>query len=174
MELLFYLTIVKFYVTLDKKELFVMIVDVLSNSDKYVSLHKDFKLVFDYIKNNNLKGMECGKHEIRGDEVFFNLQEYETKPLQKLEAHKKYTDIQLVVDGYEYMGYTNINNTGIKEAYISENDVMFLTSDRTDKIFADDKTFVIFFPQDAHMPALSGDNGTNHVKKAVFKILPEQ
>ena len=31
-----------------------MIIDNLSNAEKYISLHKDFKLVFDFLKNNDL------------------------------------------------------------------------------------------------------------------------
>ncbi len=144
-----------------------MIIDALINSKKYENLHKDFKLVFEYIKTHDLTQMECGRHEIRENEVFFNLQEYETKPSQKLEAHKKYIDIQVVISGEEYMGYTNFDNTTISEAYDSEKDVMFL-SGNVDKLKADNKTFLIFYPEDAHMPAL-GDN--NKVKKAIFKIL---
>jgi len=146
-----------------------MIIDVLSNCEKYISLHKDFKLVFDYIKNHDLSKMECGRHEIRGNEVFFNLQEYETKPVQKLEAHKKYIDIQVVAAGNELMGYTNIGNTTLSEAYDEVKDIMFLKGD-VDKVSADNKTFIIFYPEDAHMPALAA-NEPKHVKKAIFKIL---
>ncbi len=146
-----------------------MIVDNIKNTDKYNCLHKDFKIVFDFIKNNDLNKLECGKHQIRGDEVFFNLQEYETKPVQKLEAHKKYIDIQVVVSGEEYMGYTNSDNTKVTENYDTDKDVMFL-SGSVDKIKADKNVFLIFYPQDAHMPALCIDN-PKHVKKAIFKIL---
>ena len=50
-----------------------MIIDNLANAEKYISLNKDFKLVFDFLKNNNLADLECGRHELRGNEVFFNL-----------------------------------------------------------------------------------------------------
>ena len=146
-----------------------MIIDKLTNSDKYISLHKDFKLVFDFLKTHNIAEMECGRHELRGNEVFFNLQEYETKPSQKLEAHKKYIDIQVVATGKEYMGYTNIENTSISEEYNEEKDVMFLTGN-VDKLYADNTRFLIFFPEDAHMPALSVKENKN-VKKAIFKIM---
>ena len=146
-----------------------MIIDKLINSEKYECLHKNFKEVFDYIKSHNLLTMECGKYELKNNEVFFNLQEYETKPTQKLEAHKKYIDIQVLVSGKEYMGYTNINNTSILEEYDVEKDVMFLDGD-VDKLIADNTMFLIFYPEDAHMPALSaGENKT--VKKVIFKIL---
>lgn len=146
-----------------------MIIDNLANSEKYTCLHKDFKLVFDFLKNNDLSKLECGKHQLRGDEVFFNLQEYETKPTQKLEAHKKYIDIQVIAVGEEYMGYTNIDNTSLSESYDNERDVMFLNGN-VDKLLATNKNFLIFYPEDAHMPALSV-NEPKKVKKAIFKIL---
>lgn len=147
-----------------------MIIDNLTNLDKYISLHKDFKLVFDYLKNNNLETMNCAKNiQLRGNEVFFNLDEYETKPTQKLEAHKKYIDIQVVITGEEYMGYTNIKNTTISEEYDEKRDVMFLNGD-VDKVLATNKNFIIFYPEDAHMPALSVTE-PQKVKKAIFKIL---
>ncbi len=145
-----------------------MIIDKLTNADKYITLHKDFKLVFDYLKTHDLSELDCGRHEIRGSEVFFNLQEYETKPSQKLEAHKKYIDIQVLAIGEEYMGYTNIDNTTVSEEYNPEKDVEFLKGS-VDKLKADNKTFLIFYPQDAHMPALAIDS-PKHVKKAIFKI----
>ena len=146
-----------------------MIIDNLTNAEKYISLHKDFKLVFDYLNNNNLETMECAKNiQIRGNEVFFNLDEYETKPTQKLEAHKKYIDIQVVITGEEYMGYINIENTTVTEEYDETRDVMFLNG-KVDKVLATNKNFVIFYPEDAHMPALSVEE-PKKVKKAIFKI----
>ncbi len=146
-----------------------MIIDRIENAEKYTNLHKDFKLVFDFLKAHDLNTLECGRHELRGNEVFFNLQEYTTKQTQKLEAHKKYIDIQVVANGEELMGYTNINKTTVKEEYNEEKDVMFLNGS-VDKLHADNKTFLIFYPEDAHMPALSV-NEDKTVKKAIFKIL---
>ena len=146
-----------------------MIIDVLTNSEKYTKLNENFKTVFDYLKNKNLKEMSCGSYEIKGKELYFNLQEGVTKQTQKLEAHKKYIDIQVVVNGEEYMGYTNINNTTVTEEYNEEKDVMFLNG-AVDKVKADEKSFVIFYPEDAHMPSLSV-NEDKLVKKAIFKIL---
>ena len=146
-----------------------MIIDNLNNCEKYINLHPDFKTVFDYLKSHDISKMECGRHELKGNNLFFNLQEYETKPVQKLEAHKKYIDIQVIAIGEEYMGYTNINNTTISEPYSEEKDVMFLNGS-VDKLKADNKTFLIFYPEDAHMPALCIDT-PQKVKKAIFKIL---
>ena len=67
------------------------------------------------------------------------------------------------------MGYTNISETTISEEYNEEKDVMFLNG-KVDKLLANNKTFLIFYPQDAHMPALSVEQ-PQYVKKAIFKIL---
>ena len=146
-----------------------MIIDNFENAEKYFILNPDFKLVFDFIKNNDLAAMECGKYELNGNKVFFNLQEYESKHLQKLEAHKNYIDIQVVIKGEEYMGWTNINNTNVTEQYDEEKDVMFLEGN-VSNLKADNKVFLIFYPEDAHMPALCIDE-PRQVKKAIFKIL---
>ncbi len=146
-----------------------MIIDKLSNAEKYTNIHKEFKFVFDFLKTHNIAELECGKYELKGKDVWFNLQEYETKPTQKLEAHKKYIDIQVIAKGSEYMGYTNIENTTISEEYNEEKDVMFLNGS-VDKLLADNTMFLVFFPEDAHMPALSAEEN-KHVKKAIFKIM---
>ncbi len=146
-----------------------MIIDVLTNSEKYEKLNDNFKIVFDYLKTHNLKEMDLGKHDIKGNELYFNLQEGDTKPTQKLEAHKKYIDIQVVIEGEEYMGYTNISNTTVSEEYNPEKDVMFLNG-KVDKLRADETRFLIFYPEDAHMPSLC-DREPQKVRKAIFKIL---
>ncbi len=146
-----------------------MIIDNINELAKYEHLNPDFKFVANYLQNNNLLEMKCGSYELKGKNLFFNLQEYETKPIQKLEAHKKYIDIQVVVSGEEYMGYTNIQNTSVSEEYNEEKDVMFL-SGTVDKLKATVGNFLIFYPNDAHMPALSVTK-PEKVKKAIFKIL---
>ena len=146
-----------------------MIIDFLDNAERYFSLNENFKTVFDYLKNNDLKNMACGSYQLNGKDLYFNLQEGETKQTQKLEAHKKYIDIQVVITGEEYMGYTNIDNTTVTEEYDKNRDVMFLDGN-VDKVLATNKNFIIFYPEDAHMPALSVTE-PKKVKKAIFKIL---
>lgn len=146
-----------------------MIIDTIENAQNYISLNKNFKTVFDYLKTHDLLKMECGSYDLDEKNLFFNLQEGETKPTQKLEAHKKYIDIQIVIRGEEYMGYTNIKDTTVTEEYNEEKDVVFLNGE-VDKVKATNKHFVVFYPQDAHMPSLSVKE-PQIVKKAIFKIL---
>ena len=64
---------------------------------------------------------------------------------------------------------TNIENTTVTEEYDEKRDVMFLNGN-VDKVLATNKNFIIFYPEDAHMPALSVTT-PQKVKKAIFKIL---
>lgn len=145
-----------------------MIVDNIENCEKYYSLNNGIKLAFEFFKSHNLKDFEAGSYNIDGDNLYVNINEYETKEVQKLEAHRKYIDIQIMLNGEEFMGYTNIKNTKPSVPYDNGKDLIFLQGE-TDKILATTDNFFIFFPEDAHQPSLCAKN-PNKVKKAVFKV----
>ena len=78
-----------------------MILDSLKNAALYAEMHPRFKTVFDYIASHDLAAMECGRHDIDGDNIFVVVQEWDLRPTNeaRLELHRKYIDIQLVLDG---------------------------------------------------------------------------
>ncbi len=65
---------------------------------------------FAYLQNADLAGLEPGRVEIDGDQVFAFVQEYTSKPMEqgRWEAHVKYIDIQYIVSGEEQIGYANV------------------------------------------------------------------
>lgn len=145
-----------------------MIVDNLENCEKYYSLNSGIEKAFEFFKSHNLSDFEAGSYKIDGDDLYVNINEYETKEEQKLEAHRKYIDIQIMLKGEEFMGYTNIKNTKPSIPYNEGKDIVFLHGE-TDKILATSNNFFIFFPEDAHKPSLCAKS-QNQVKKAVFKV----
>ncbi len=150
-----------------------MIVDKLVNLEQYVHLHPNFKTALEYIKNNDLSQLEVGKYEIDGKEVYLMREDYEPRPLEKcyFEGHQNYADIQIVLSGFEYMGYHNIQNEGITitDAYNPEKDVEKYQIKNFTKVYLNDQMFAIVLPQDLHMPKLATEK-QSFVKKAVFKI----
>lgn len=80
-----------------------MILDSLKNKERYASLHPRFKTVFDFIDTHDIASMECGRHDIDGDDVFVNVQELDLRDRSqaRLELHRKYIDIQLLLRGPE-------------------------------------------------------------------------
>lgn len=145
-----------------------MIVDDLQNFGQYIKLNKKFEKVWDFLKENNLNDMPAGRHEIDGSNLYLNIDEYETKETSVPEAHRKYADIQIIINGYEKIGYAPFHTGKTETEYNEERDIEFLYAD-CEYLKATSGRFFIFYPQDIHQPCIS-DGEKVHVKKAVFKI----
>jgi YhcH/YjgK/YiaL family protein len=147
-----------------------MILDKIENAHLYKVLNKRIENAFEYIRETDLKNIKPGKYEIDGENIFALISEYKTKSETegKLEAHKKYIDVQYVISGEEQMGYVPLNGQQILEPYKEENDIIFFTGDKSfTKVSAG--MFAIFFPEDVHMPGIqTGDSSI--VKKLVIKV----
>jgi YhcH/YjgK/YiaL family protein len=147
-----------------------MIIDKIENADLYKNLGERIKKSFDYIKKTDLKNLRPGRYDIDGDNIFALISEYQTKAeLEgKLEAHKKYIDVQYLIEGEELMGYAPLGNQQTLEAYKEENDIIFY---KGEKVFVKvtKGMFAIFFPEDVHMPGIQVRK-KSLVKKLVIKV----
>ncbi len=147
-----------------------MIIDKIENSHLYRGIGKRIEKAFKYIHNTDLKNIQPGKYEIDGENIFALISEYKTKPESegKLEAHRKYIDVQYVISGEELMGYSPLGNQQILEPYKEENDIVFFKGDKSfTKVSAG--MFAIFFPEDVHMPGINTGK-ISDVKKLVIKV----
>jgi YhcH/YjgK/YiaL family protein len=147
-----------------------MIIDKLENAALYSGISDRLAAAFKFLTTSNFSTMEVGRYEIKGDEVFAMVSEYQTKNLSdaKWEAHEKYADVQFVISGQEQMGYAPLNQMEVKEAYRSEKDIVILKG-TGDYVTATPNTFLVFFPHDAHQPCVSVGSGCK-VKKVVVKV----
>lgn len=147
-----------------------MIIDKLSNSHLYSGLGERINKAFDYLKNNDFSQMELGKYEIDGEDIFALVNEYNTKDESegKLEAHKKYIDVQFVAKGKELMGYAPLENQKVIDEYNEQYDIIFFSGEKS-FVKVDEGMFAIFFPEDIHMPGIKVNEGSQ-VKKVVIKV----
>lgn len=147
-----------------------MIVDTLENASRYEGLHERFKAAFDFLRSANLVALQEGRTELEGDRLFVLMQAYQTKPLEggKLEAHRKYIDIQFVVSGEEVIGYAPLTTQAPVESFNEEKDIGFYHGDASFvKLSAG--MFAIFYPEDAHLPGRYLQVASP-VKKIVIKV----
>jgi YhcH/YjgK/YiaL family protein len=147
-----------------------MIIDKLSNSNLYSGLGVRINKAFYYLKKTDFSKMELGKYEIDGDNIFALVNEYNTKNENegKLEAHKKYIDVQFVAKGCELMGYAPLENQKVIDEYNEQNDITFFSGDKSfTKV--DEGMFAIFFTTDVHLPGITFDE-KSYVKKVVVKV----
>ncbi len=145
-----------------------MVIDTLENLDKYVSLNPLFKDVLDFIKSNDLNSLEIGKHEIKGSDLFVNVQvaKGKTKEVAVLETHKKMIDIQIPLSAEETYGYTPLCDLPDAE-YNNEKDITKYEGMADTYVTCKPGEFAIFFPQDGHAPCIAG---VPEIKKAIFKV----
>ena len=147
-----------------------MIRDKLEYCSTYYNISEGLKLGFEWLKSENLTEIKSGRHEISGDNVYANVQTYETKDDANYEAHKKYIDIQYVVNGSEFIGVCDIKDCVTCEEYNSEKDIEFLKNTKSDEYqHIKEGEFIVLFPNDAHKPSIT-PNTKQEVKKVVVKV----
>src|SRR5574344_319581 len=137
------------------------------------NLPENIKLGLDFIKNTDLKTIKCGKYQIQGDDIYANVQDYTSKLVEngKFEAHKKYIDIQYVIEGMEQIGVEHVSDMQEETVYENEKDIVFLSTKKDfEFIKLNIEDFVILYPEDAHMPSIAIKTPT-YVKKVVVKVL---
>ena len=147
-----------------------MIKDRLENSNLYHNLSENLSKGFSWLQKNDLKNLKDGKYDIDGNKIYASIQTYETKEDAKYEAHRKYIDIQYIVNGEEKIGVTDLSNCISCTNYDESKDIEFFDIEKKDEYLdLDEGYFMILYPQDAHKPSISKDK-TSTVKKVVVKV----
>jgi YhcH/YjgK/YiaL family protein len=125
---------------------------------------------FAYLRNTDFSKLPAGKYPIDGDDVFALITIVPPKPLDsaRWEAHRKYNDIHLVIDGKEKIGIAPVAGAKPIVDYNSDRDIGFYTAEGT-FFLADQKTFFIVTTNEAHAPGIKAD-GNEMIKKLVIKV----
>ena len=76
-----------------------MIIGRLEEAHEYSRLHGGFEAAFDVLRSTPFEELPPGRHEIMGDDLFLIIDHSEQKGHDgaKLEAHRKYIDVQFIV-----------------------------------------------------------------------------
>ena len=149
-----------------------MILDRIDNTRLYIGLHAGFDKAFDILTDKTLSRKEDGKYAVDNDKIYYTIQRYTTKPLNEgnLEAHRKYIDIQFLLEGQELLGYAPLKGLTTAEEYNPQKDIAFFNTPREiTKVILEPGLFCILFPDDAHLPCRQLA-GPTEVRKVVIKI----
>ena len=145
-----------------------MIIDHINNYKNYENLGIKIALALNHISTTDFDSKEPGRYDIDGDDIFVMVNDYNTKRISecRLEGHRKYIDVQYVVKGSELMGYVPLSGQTVTAEYDDERDVAFFEGDSL-FVRLDKGMFVIFFPEDLHMPGIGQGDA---VRKVVVKV----
>ena len=99
-----------------------MIFDKVENLNNYEEIRPYVEQIKDFIARVEKEKLPTGRYELMGDKLFALVQFYKTKEFDegKMEAHKKYADLQYIVEGNERI-------------YVDFSDELILEEDRTPK-----------------------------------------
>ena len=147
-----------------------MIKDTLKNAKTYYNLSNNLKIGLEWLHNNDLKKLADGRYNIDGNTVYASIQTYETKEDAKYESHRKYIDIQYMIEGEEKVGITDLSNCITCIEYDPNKDLEFYNIESKEE-YSTLKTgeLLILYPHDAHKPSISL-NTKKTVKKVVVKV----
>jgi len=149
-----------------------MILVSLTHAARYTDLHPGFRESLDYLRTFDLS-TPAGRYEIAGTRCFALVQRYETAPAasRRLEAHRKFIDIQYVASGSEFIGISPPENHQPVTAYDEEKDVQFFdASEGLSDCALNAGELAVFFPEDLHKPGCQLGANPASVTKVVIKI----
>jgi len=145
------------------------IVGQLAHYQEFVDLHPDFAKAFAFL-SDSAAALSPGRYEIDGDRLFCLISRGAAKERSaaRLEAHRKYIDIQYIISGADEMGWKAVKECqNIDAAYDEGKDIEFYRDAPTLWKTVPAGSFAIFFPKDAHAPM----TGQGEIHKAVVKVL---
>lgn len=150
-----------------------MILDVLSQSVRYGGLHAQFGRAFAFLTRSDLATLGVGRHVLDGEFLYVSIDQKEgrNRDAARLEAHRRYIDIQYTIEGDEEIGWMPLSPSlrpiGL---FDSAHDIIFFEDRPTTWLSVPPGHFAIFFPNDAHAPLA----GRGLLKKAIVKIAVDQ
>ncbi|HTY00847.1 MAG TPA: YhcH/YjgK/YiaL family protein [Bacteroidota bacterium] len=146
-----------------------MILDTLSNLHTYSVLHPRMPEVIAFLARTDLRTLPDGRFGIDGDSLYASVirKAGVRQSDAVLEAHEKYIDIQVLLDGDESIGWRARADCRREVApFDVEKDIVFFTERPATYLHLVPDSFALFFPHDAHAPMVS--DGTLH--KIVVKM----
>ena len=145
-------------------------VDVQEFARQYHLNKSYWDKAFAFFKNTDLNKIAKGKYPIDGENVYASVTADSSKNFDKTnwESHRKYIDIQYVINGEEKIGVYPVSKATVTKEYDDKKDAANYSADG--KLYsATPGTFFIFFPSDAHRPNIT-PGGNKVVKKIVIKV----
>lgn len=146
-----------------------MILSTLADANRYLDLHPLFARAFEFLRGTDLMALAPGQYTVQGEQVFAIVEACagRARAEAKLECHRRYIDIQLVLEGIDEMGWKPVSECGDPATdYDAARDIRFFNDAPSSWVVTPAGSFCLFFPDDAHAPLVS----EGHIRKVVMKI----
>jgi len=153
-----------------------MIITNVNNEIQNKSLAKDIRFCIEFAKKNENKILSLvnGSYDVGYNNIKMNLGKYFTKKENEKfwESHKKYLDVQIMINGTEKVAINDIRDMEVK-SFDEEKDLTILEGDKAFDIVMKTGDVLVFFPNDVHKPELnvSENDDSGNIRKIVTKVV---
>ena len=146
-----------------------MILDKLSQAKAYRGIHPRLDAALDRLNEAFLATVGPETMQLEGDKLYVTRFTYDTLPLEDtfFEAHKRYLDIHLMMEGEERVDIASPEGLTLFE---QQGDFYAYRGEGEQSLVLRPGSFLVVFPMDAHRIKIQV-NGPETVSKVVFKVL---
>ena len=135
------------------------------------------KRAVEFLREKDFSKMEDGRYEIDGELIYATVSRYTTKPVKECfpESHRRYIDVQYIVDGEEYLGWCPFTpDLKVKTPYDEKKDIEFYEKLVPESNFVlKPGVFAVLTTKDVHCPCRAIDDKPCKVLKVVVKVSTE-
>lgn len=146
-----------------------MVLDTLACAQRYAALHRAFGRAFRFLAETDLDALPGGRHDLDDGDLFVIIERRDGRGHEgaRLEAHRRYIDIQYTVHGEEEIGWTALAACAEPDgAFDAPKDIVFFRDLPSTWLQVPRGMFAVFFPDDAHAPLA----GVGALTKAIVKV----
>lgn len=146
-----------------------MIFDDVCHLSFYAQNDPKLQTVVDFIKTNPLEDLRPGRYELAHG-VYAMVNESSVRTDGPYEAHRKYADLQLMVQGGEILDWAPLEDMTDAGVYDDAGDFQLFQCNPESAVHMKllPGRFAILYPQDAHKPLIRLE--ADSVRKIIFKI----
>ena len=158
-----------------------MIYDSLENLEKYVGVHPRFAKAIPFLKELIATDPEKGRRDMPDGDVdgavYANVNAYDTNVLSEssqMEAHRKYIDIQIILEGEETIYLPALETLRTTKEYDAGGDYELMAMPSPDSCVTlnlPKGSFAISFAGEPHAPNHAVNGKSTFVRKVVGKVL---
>ena len=146
-----------------------MIFAKLTDAADYRGIHPRLDRVIDCLNEEFLNKVGTQTQKLEDDLLYVTRFDYETIPLEEafFEAHKKYLDVHLMLQGEERV---DISHPDVLTLFDHKDDFYAYQGEAEQTLLLTPGSFLVVFPGDAHRIKVQVE-GPENVSKVVFKLL---
>lgn len=152
-----------------------MIFDTVKNMKLYSKIMPELETIQKFVLDFAAGKKENRRYDLDGDKLFVTPSVYFPKEHKgaEYESHIKYADVQVMIKGEEYIGVAPLESCEVTKPFEDGGDIAFYTGEKGSLCRLSEGSFMVFYPQDAHMPCLKAEEN-KEVTKLVFKVRIEE